>query len=107
MSRPTSLNSDNRVFPQARNLRHIHSEEFVGFGTQIEFWTGRPFLHSACTSSFPVGWKRSFCGVDARLELGQHFLDFQIAIHDLLLTNAVQISRSNEGKEMLGPPVAF
>jgi hypothetical protein len=37
----------------------------------------------------------------------QHFLDFQIAVHDLLLIDAVQISRLTEGKQMLGPPVAF
>ena len=29
---------------------------------------------------------------------GNHFLDFQIAIHNLRLMNAVQISRSSEGK---------
>ena len=33
-----------RDFLPAWNLRHIHSEEFVGFGTQIEFWMGRPFF---------------------------------------------------------------
>ena len=44
--------------------------------------------------------------VDARREPLQHLLDFQIAVYDLLLIDAVQITRLTEGKQMLGPPVA-
>src|SRR6202166_4836725 len=57
--------------------------------------------------SFPVRWQRLFRGVSAGPEPLQHLLDFQIAVHDLLLIDAVQISRLTEGKQMLGPPVAF
>src|SRR5260370_33540617 len=32
---------------------------------------------------------------------------FQIAVYDLLLIDVVQITRLTEGKQMLGPPVAF
>jgi hypothetical protein len=47
------------VLLYAWNLRDIHSEEFVSFGTQIEFWMGMPVLSSPFASgsiSFPVRW---------------------------------------------------
>src|SRR5262249_49200601 len=34
-------------------------------------------------------------------------LDFQIAVYDLWLIDAIQISGLTEGKQMLRPPVAF
>src|ERR1700730_14555230 len=48
-----------RIFLKAWNLSDIDSEEFIGFGTQIEFWMGKPVLVSPFASgsfSFPVGW---------------------------------------------------
>src|ERR1019366_2213865 len=84
-----------RVFLYAWNLTDIYSEEFIGFGTQIELWVGMPVLPSPFASgsiSFPVRWQRSFHGVDARSEPLQHLLDFQIAVYDLLLIDAVQIT---------------
>src|ERR1700685_4060323 len=46
------------VLFQPGNLSHIHSEEFVGFGAQIEFWMGMPVLLSPFASGsipFSVG----------------------------------------------------
>src|SRR5208283_667432 len=46
-----------RVFLYAWNLTDVDSEEFIGFGTQIELWVGMPVLPSPCASgsiSFPV-----------------------------------------------------
>ena len=98
------------VFLYAWNLSHIHSEEFIGFGTEIELWMGMsvflsPFAPGSI--SFPVGWQRFLRWVGAGLELAQHLLNFQIAVHDLLLIDAKQISRLTEGKQMLRPPVAL
>jgi hypothetical protein len=48
-----------RAFLYAWNLRDIYSEEFIGFGTQIELWVGMPVLPSPFASgsiSFPVRW---------------------------------------------------
>src|SRR6202041_703259 len=69
------------VLLYAWNLRDIHSEEFVSFGTQIEFWMGMPVLSSPFASgsiSFPVRWYRSFYQVNAGPVILQYFLLFQI-----------------------------
>src|ERR1700691_3971744 len=46
-----------RAFLYAWNLRDIQSEEFVSFGTQIEFWMGMPVLFSPFASG-SISWGR-------------------------------------------------
>ena len=86
------------------NLSHP-LQRVVGFGAEIELWKGGcPFF---LLLVLPARFRfRSVRGVDAGLELRQHLLDFQIALYDLLLIDAIQISRLTEGKQMPGPPVA-
>jgi hypothetical protein len=110
MSRPTSLNSGNAFSSKPGILSDIDSEEFIGFGTQIELGMGMAVLLSlfapgsiSVFGRVAVVFPRGRCG----LERLQHLFDFQIAVYDLLLIDAVQISRLTEGKQMLGPPVAF